>query len=95
MGDHIRNILIRALLAELEMTPQARRMDALKEAVIEAGGRCDLPSDAPGAYNPALLSVQVFGIYAMAETLDELARNWMRAARNMLEAADNAPNEAA
>jgi hypothetical protein len=85
---------IAVLLADLEMTPQAKRIDILKSAVINGGGRCDLPSSVPGVYEPVLMSVQVFGVYAMAEDLDELARNWMRGARNILEAAET-PGEAA
>jgi hypothetical protein len=49
------------------------------------GGRWDLPSEVSGIYEPALISLQVFGVHAMAEMLDELPRNWMRAAANILE----------
>ncbi len=75
---------IAELLAELEVSAQRHRLEILKRAVITHGGRWDLPSDVSGIYEPALLSLQVFGVHAMAETLDELPRNWMQAASNIL-----------
>lgn len=60
------------------------RLSALKRAVLAHGGRWELPSELTGIYRPALVSLQVFGIHAMAPTLDELPRNWMRAAGNVL-----------
>lgn len=74
------------LLADLKVCRNEARLEILKRAVIAHGGRWDLPSDAPGVYQPALISLQVFGVHAMADTLDELPRNWMRAAGNILEA---------
>ena len=76
---------ITCLLADLKVTPQEARLETLKRAVIAHGGRWDLPSDVSGVYEPALLSLQVFGVHAMAESLDELPRNWMRAAANIIE----------
>jgi len=75
---------IAELLAELDVSAQRHRLEILKRAVVAHGGRWDLPSDVSGIYEPALLSLQVFGVHAMAETLDELPRNWMRAAANIL-----------
>jgi hypothetical protein len=77
---------IACLVADLKVTPQEIRLEILKRAVIAHGGRWDLPSDVRGIYQPALISLQVFGVHAMADTLDELPRNWMRAAGNILEA---------
>jgi hypothetical protein len=74
------------LVADLATTPPDERLSALKRAVLAHGGRWDLPSEISGVYRPALLSLQVFGVHAMAATLDELPRNWMRAAGNILEA---------
>jgi hypothetical protein len=76
---------IAELLAELEVTTQRHRLIILKRAVVAHGGRWDLPSEVSGVYEPALISLQVFGVHAMAETLDELPRNWMRAAANILD----------
>lgn len=74
------------LLDDLKDTPQETRLETLKRTVIAHGGRWDLPSDALGIYQPALISLQVFGVHAMADTLDNLPRNWMRAAGNILDA---------
>jgi hypothetical protein len=74
------------LVAALGATAPDERLSALKRAVLAHGGRWDLPSELNEAYCPALVSLQVFGIHAMAPTLDELPRNWMRAAGNVLEA---------
>ncbi|WP_428545687.1 hypothetical protein [Profundibacter sp.] len=76
---------IAEILAELEVSAQRHRLEILKRAVVAHGGRWDLPSDVSGIYEPALLSLQVFGVHAMAETLDELPHNWMQAAANILE----------
>jgi len=77
---------VACLLDDLKVSSQETRLEILKRAVIAHGGRWDLPSDALGAYQPALISLQVFGVHAMADNLDELPRNWMRAAGNILEA---------
>ena len=76
---------IAELLAELDVSAQRHRLIILKRAVVAHGGRWDLPSEVSGVYEPALISLQVFGVHAMAETLDELPRNWMRAAANILD----------
>lgn len=74
------------LVAALATTPPDGRLSTLKRAVLAHGGRWDLPSELTEAYRPALVSLQVFGVHAMAASLDELPRNWMRAAGNVLEA---------
>jgi hypothetical protein len=89
MGDEPDTAALGALTDALTGLSAAQRLDALKQAVIRNGGRWDLPSELPGIYRPALVSLQVFGVYAMAETLEELPRNWMRAARNVLAAREN------
>jgi len=86
---------IGCLLDDLKVTPQETRIEILKRAVIAHGGRLDLPSDVRGVYQPALISLQVFGVHAMADSLDELPRNWMRAAANILEGAEHGPAEVA
>lgn len=82
-----------ALVKALAALSAAQRLDALKQAVLRNGGRWDLPSEFPGIYRPALVSLQVFGVHAMAETLEELPQNWMRAARNVLAARDYKEDE--
>jgi len=86
---------IGCLLDDLKVTPQETRLEILKRAVIAHGGRWDLPSDVLGVYQPALISLQVFGVHAMADNLDELPRNWMRAAANILEGAEHSRVEVA
>ena len=76
--------LLRVLVDEMAAGPPDRRVEALKRAVIEHGGRWDLPSDKPGVYQPVLLSAQVFGVFAFAETIEELPVNWLRTAKNAL-----------
>jgi hypothetical protein len=61
--------------------------------VLAYGGRWDLPSELTEDYRPALVSLQVFGVHAMAATLDELPRNWMRTAGNLLEAERQGTNK--
>lgn len=73
-----------ALVKAVAGLPTEWRLDVLRQAVIRHGGRWDLPSELPGIYRPVLVSMQVFGVHAMAETLEELPENWMRAARNVL-----------
>ncbi|MFT5615273.1 MAG: hypothetical protein ACI8Q6_002558 [Granulosicoccus sp.] len=80
---------ITCLLDDLKACRHEVRLEILKRAVIAHGGRWDLPSDTLGVYQPALISLQVFGVHAMADTLDELPRNWMRAAGNILEGDEN------
>ncbi len=84
MDDEPDTAALAALVDALAALPADQRMEALKRAVIRNGGRWDLPSELPGIYRPALVSLQVYGVHAMAETLEELPRNWMRAARNVL-----------
>ncbi len=72
------------LVGRMRALPADRRLEALKRAVIEHGGRWDLPSEKPGVYNPVLVSAQVFGVCAFAESIDELHINWLRAAENAL-----------
>ncbi|HCP80319.1 MAG TPA: hypothetical protein DIT67_01550 [Octadecabacter sp.] len=79
---------IRWLVDALDSAAETDMLEALKGAVIGYGGRWDLPSERVGDYQPCIMSVQVFGVYAMAEVLEELPDNWIRAARNVL-TADN------
>ena len=72
-------------LAELELTPADERLEHLKARVLDTGGTWDLPSADGTTYRPLIMTIQLHGIYAMAERLDELAKNWMRAARNTID----------
>jgi hypothetical protein len=80
---------IAAAVQLLETTKPGDRFDALRDLALSNGGRCDLPGEARGddgdpLYDPILKSIEVFGIYAMADTIDELPQNWMLCARNVL-----------
>ena len=94
MSQHLDIAQIAALVADLEITPIEERLEVLKTAVIASGGRWDLPSAKQGVYDPILMSIQVFGVYAMADTLEELQRNWVKTASNILDAAQNAAEAA-
>ena len=72
------------LLSELEMAPAKLRMNILRRAVMQNGGRWDLPAENAEEYNPTLKEVQVFGVFAMAHDVEDLPRHWMRAAMNIL-----------
>ncbi|RYH04105.1 hypothetical protein EU805_01665 [Salipiger sp. IMCC34102] len=73
-------------VAELELIPNEGKLEHLKNRVINTGGTWDLPSADGETYQPLICSIQLHGIYAMAERLDELPKNWRRAALNVLEA---------
>ena len=75
---------VAGLLSDLEVAQAEARMKILRRAVMQNGGRWDLPAENPNEYDPALKEVQVFGVFAMAYDLDDLPRNWMRAAMNIL-----------
>lgn len=73
----------------MKFTPVSDRLGLLKYMIMSNGGRWDLPSRKPGVYQPLIMSVQLFGVHAMAEELDELPKNWMQVAENILGATDN------
>ena len=77
---------IAELVAELELAPPKFRLHMLRSAVIGNGGRWDLPSDKGESYDPVIKEIQVFGVPAFAMDAEELPRNWMRAAMNVLSA---------
>lgn len=94
MSQRIDLDLIAGLLADLELTPIEERLSVLEQAAIASGGRWDLPSEKQGVYTPFLMSIQVFGVHAMSDNLDELPRNWARTASNILDAAQNSTEAA-
>lgn len=79
---------VRDLLVALEFTPREDRLAELEEVAVATGGTggtVNLPkSDA--AYWPVISSIEVFGVFAMAEDPGNLPSNWLRVARNILEA---------
>ena len=79
---------IAALAEDVEALPPAEGLEVMRKAVLSHGGRWDLPGDRPGVYEPAIVSLQVHGVFAMAEDIEALPTNWCRAARNTLEGCD-------
>lgn len=79
---------IAAAVDALERVDPEARLLALKNLSDNNCGRMDIPAMTDGAliYNPLIKSVEVFGVYAMADDLDELPKNWILAARNILSA---------
>ena len=77
------------LLSELEIADPKFRLHMLRQAVMQNGGRWDLPSEKPGVYEPAIKEIMVYGLFAAAENIEELPRNWMRAAMNILKATES------
>jgi len=74
---------LQALVDTVSSADSADRLDTLKAAITTHGGRWDLPSE-PDGYHPVLMSAQIFGICAFAQSLEELPVNWLHAARNAL-----------
>jgi hypothetical protein len=68
---------------QLELTAPARKLPVLKYLAMHNGGRWDLPS-ANGDYEPLIKSIELFGVYAMSEVVEELPKNWLIAAYNIL-----------
>lgn len=81
---------IAAEIAVLDAMPADRHLERIKARVIETGGTWDLPAKDPATYDPLLKTIQLHGIFAMAERLDELAKNWLKAARTTLDAHNEA-----
>jgi len=82
---------LRGTIEVLRTVSPEGQMLALRNLATDNGGRYDLPSERLGAdgqpvYMPLLLSVSVFGVYAMSDNIDELPKNWILAATNILEA---------
>jgi hypothetical protein len=81
---------IAAEIATLELIRPGSRLAHLRTRVIETGGTWDLPAADPATYDPLLKSIQLHGIFAMSDKIDELAKNWLKAARNTLDAHNEA-----
>ena len=83
----------RAIKTLSETAPELRRAKLI-EMALQNGGKWDLPSagkraDGTPIYDPLIKSIEVFGVYAMAEDLEEIAKNWMIAANNIVHGDDD------
>lgn len=61
----------------------AEAIKHLKALAMQNNGRWDLPHEGCG-YNPVIKSIEVFGVHAMASEVEELPKNWLIAAENIL-----------
>jgi hypothetical protein len=91
---------LRATIELLEYVAPQNRLMALQNLVVNNGGRWDFPSvaqkpDGTPVYQPAIMEAQLFGVFAMAENLDELPKNWISAAGNIVRASDDPMGAAA
>ena len=76
----------------LELIPHESRLLAMQNLCINNGGRWDYTADLPQVHQPCLFEIQLFGVPAMADNRDDLVRNWLLAANNILEAAGHRPS---
>lgn len=84
---------LRALVPIIECQPAHLRLWALKVAAITTGGVVHIPEPGPGGavapFRPVLASIEVHGVFAMSDTVEDLAANWVRVARTILAEADH------
>lgn len=80
---------IRFAIHELEHCEPDARLLMLKNFCVN-NGIWAIP-ETPTTRHPVLFEVQLFGVPAMATDHGSLAKNWIKAARNILQAL---PNEA-
>lgn len=85
MSIHIDTARIRPALDLLAQIADGTRLLQLKNLALNNGGVWGVP-DNPADFNPALFEVQLFGVSAFADDPAMLPDNWMRAARNILDA---------
>lgn len=80
---------LRAAVELLGRATTGERLGVLQRLVTVNGGRWDLPHEGGRRpYNPIMVSAHLFGVTAFADAPDELAMNWLRAATNLIRAAD-------
>ncbi|MCA0905156.1 hypothetical protein LCM27_01955 [Ruegeria marisrubri] len=76
---------IKLVVEALEQCHPSRKLVALQHIANHNGGRLDVPS-VNGQYVPLISSIELFGVYAMAEDVEDLPKNWIKAATNILQA---------
>jgi hypothetical protein len=88
VNDQIASIA--AEIATLEQIRPGSRLAHIETRVVETGGTWGLPAADPAIYDPLINSIQLHGIFVMSDKIDELAHNWLKAARNTLTANNEA-----
>ena len=68
----------------LEQFDRARQLSELK-ALCEQYGVWTIPLDGSN-YSPVLYEISLFGVAALTDRIEQLPRNWIRAAKNILRA---------
>lgn len=81
---------IAAEIAPLELIRPGSRLAHIEARVTDAGETSDLPAADPAIYDPLIKSIHLHGIFAMSDKIDELAKNWLKAVRNPLDAHNEA-----
>ncbi|WP_208348744.1 hypothetical protein [Pseudaestuariivita rosea] len=77
---------LEAALDLMARTDPLERLQCLK-ALCVTYGLWTIP-EPPTLYSPVIYEIQLFGVAAMASDIEALPRNWMRAARNVLDGLD-------
>lgn len=77
---------IRDVVDLLKHVPADNRLLAIQNLCDNNGGRWDPRISLPDLKQPCLYEIQVFGVPAMAENVEDISANWLRAANNILEA---------
>lgn len=76
-----------AIVEMLDEIPHDARLLAMRNLCQNNGGHWDIPSDMKADSEQILVTIHMFGVSAFAFNLDELSRNWLTAARNIVKAA--------
>jgi len=84
------HVLVNDTFRALQIVPEMERLPLLEAIAKETGGRWDLPHSDPDIYNPAIKSISIGGVHAMAENIEDLAQNWLDAAERTLRGAEAA-----
>lgn len=82
MMPHLDRPRIKTALAVLSVISPEMQLLALKK-MCQADGIWTIPEDG-SRYNPVLYEISLHGVPAIANDPNDLARNWIRAARNVL-----------
>lgn len=76
---------LRGAVDLLEQVDPDARLSALENLAIN-NGTWSVPED-PRGYHPVIFEIQILGVPALSDTAEQLPANWLKAARNILNAA--------